>query len=102
MNRTPIVAAAVATLGLVFACSSSTGTSSGSSGSSGGSTSSSSSGGSSGGSSSTTSTSGSTSKFSCSINGDCYKCPTETAEGDCFKNGPASAGCTATDATFCQ
>lgn len=83
---------------LLAACSSSgTSTSSGSSGASSGDPTSSSSSSTSSGSTSTT-----TQKYSCSLNGDCYKCPSSQAVSDCFSKGPSTAGCTSTDPTFCQ
>lgn len=58
-------------------------------------TSSSSSSSSSGSSSSTT-----TEKYSCSLNGVCYKCPSSEAVSDCLKTG--GAGCTSTDSSYCE
>jgi hypothetical protein len=84
-------------LPLLVACSSSGGSSS-SSGTSG------SSGDTSSSSSSTSSGSTTTTKFSCSLNGDCYKCPSSQAVSDCAdpQKGPSAAGCTSTDPSFCQ
>jgi hypothetical protein len=75
---------------VLLACSSDDDTSSSSSG---GTTSSS--------SSSTSSGSTSSAKYSCSLNGDCFKCPTSDAVRTCFSDGPSEAGCTPESADFC-
>jgi len=91
---------AVAGVAILVACSddstsssSSTGGTSGSGGTSG----TSGTGASSGSTGST-----STQKFSCSINGACYKCPTSEAVGKCAKDGPSAAGCTSESSSFCE
>lgn len=91
-----LIATAIATL--VIGCSSTGG--SNSSGSSGASSSS----GDPPTTSSTSSGSSSTQKFSCSLNGDCYKCPSSQAVIDCANpdKGPSAAGCSSTDSSFCQ
>ena len=43
----------------------------------------------------------STSKFSCSINGSCYKCPSSAAVQECFKDLEGS-GCTSTSSDYCK
>ena len=46
------------------------------------------------------STSSSTSKYSCSVNGSCYKCPTSEAVSKCGVDGPGD--CTSTDSSYCE
>jgi len=100
MFRTVAILGASLMFTCLVACSSdSTGTSGNSSGasSSGDGTS----GGSSSGTTSTSSGSTSTSKFSCSINGSCYKCPSSAAVQECFKDLEGS-GCTSTSSDYCK
>lgn len=89
-------------IGLVACSSESTGTS-GSTGNSSGTTSSGASGstGTSSGTTSSTSGSSSSSKFSCKLNGTCYKCPSSDAVLKCTKDVTTS-GCTSTDVSFCN
>lgn len=96
MNRLAVVSLAVLSLVLVACSDDGTSSSSSSGGSSSGTSSSS------GASSSSGSTSTSTEKYSCSLNGDCYKCPSSEAVRKCFSESPSSAGCTSTEASFCE
>jgi len=54
------------------------------------------------GQSSTGSTSTSTNKFTCSLNGSCYECPSSQAVIDCAKKGGSEAGCTSADSSKCN
>lgn len=98
---------AAALAAFVFACSSNdtsgggSGNSSGSSGSSGSGSANGSSGSSGGdtssGSSGTTTTT--TEKYSCKVNGTCYKCPNADAERKCFSD---PSGCSVTEPSYCN
>lgn len=100
MFRTISVLGASLMFTLLVACSdSSTGTSGSSSGGSSGNGTS---GGSSSGTTSTSSGSSSTSKFSCKINGTCYKCPSAEGVSKCASDIEAS-GCTvSSDPKYCD
>lgn len=51
-----------------------------------------------GGSSSNTSES----KFTCKLNGTCYKCPTGDAVTKCALDGASAAGCTSAAESYCD
>jgi hypothetical protein len=93
---------AVSGLAMLAACSDDSTSSSTSS--TGGTSGSGTSGGTSGSSGTSSGSTGSTStqKFSCSLNGSCYKCPTSESVGKCAKDGPTAAGCTSAESSFCN
>ena len=58
--------------------------------------------GTSGASSGTSGTSGTTTKFSCSLNGTCYKCDSSEGVQKCSITTGPGPGCTKTDTSYCE